>query len=222
MSCSREELCSLLSRLEYMERREKECERDLHNQLDTVQRDIATTRNEFSTAETKCRQDIVQMQKDWRSATALTRQALERAECIGRDSVVEEKERLVREQQERERERFDATQRIVEDLAEQVSRLSEIVVTKLTDTRQQQEQNVERELEKHRVWLQQHKKKESEFLCFFKETCAQLQNAIYHEQQAREESMKRIEQLLTGTTTNITGINSIINHNNTAKKVYRF
>ncbi|ORC89352.1 uncharacterized protein TM35_000121270 [Trypanosoma theileri] len=205
-----------------MERREKERERDLNDQLDTVQRDLATTRSEFNTAETKCSQEMAQMQKDWRAAMALTRQALDRAECIWRDLVMEEKDRLVKELQERERERFDVTQRVVGDLAEQVSRLSEIVATKLTDIKQQQqhEQCVEREIEKHRVWLQEHKKKESEFLCFFKETCTQLQNAIHKEEQAREESMRRIEQLLMGTTTNTTSNNN--SSNNAIKKVYHF
>ncbi|RNF26907.1 uncharacterized protein Tco025E_00870 [Trypanosoma conorhini] len=196
MANSREELRVLQSRLEYVERREKEREQDLYEQLKSLQLELSQLRGVFGGAEAACRQEMSRLQQEWQVSTAAATEAQQKAAAIWRELVAEERERLATEHRRRERERFDALHRAVGNLAEELAGLSDTVAAAGTGSSQLPSQ-VEQELKQHRSWLERHKREETEFLKLFEETCTQLQDALRAERRAREESMNRIEELLT-------------------------
>ncbi|PBJ68860.1 hypothetical protein BCY84_20712 [Trypanosoma cruzi cruzi] len=196
MANSRKELRAVQDRLEYVERREKEREQDLYGQLKSMQIELSQMRGNFTSTENECRQEMSRLQREWQKATAAAKEAQKKAENIWRDLILEERERLATEHQQRERERFDSLHHVVESLADELARLSDIVAANRTGN-SRLSSHVEQELERHRSWLKRHKREESEFLNLFEETCTQLQDALRHERRAREESMNRIEKLLT-------------------------
>ncbi|ESL08579.1 hypothetical protein TRSC58_03715 [Trypanosoma rangeli SC58] len=196
MANSREGLRALQGRLEYVERREKEREQDLYEQLRNLQLELSQVRDNFGAAETACRQEMLHLQQEWQTATAAAAEAHNKAEAIWRDLVADERERLVIEHRQRERERFDALHQVVGTLAEALAGLSDTVSAISTGNSELSAQ-VEQELKQHRSWLEWHKGEEAGFLKLFKETSRQLQDALCSERRAREESMNRIEALLT-------------------------
>ncbi|KAF8304576.1 hypothetical protein TcBrA4_0047630 [Trypanosoma cruzi] len=161
-----------------------------------MQLELSQMRGNFTSTENECRQEMSRLQREWQKATAVAKEAQKKAENIWRDLILEERERLATEHQQRERERFDSLHHVVESLADELARLSDIVAANRTGN-SQLSSHVEQELERHRSWLKRHKREESEFLNLFEETCTQLQDALHHERRAREESMNRIEKLLT-------------------------
>ncbi|KEG11960.1 hypothetical protein DQ04_02111020 [Trypanosoma grayi] len=188
MAGAAEDLRALQARVEYVERRERERERDLHEQLEGVQRELVQTRNAVDAKERVCLEEMARMQREWQAASAAATAAQKQAEGIWRDLMVEERQRLEQAQQQQERGRFDAIRRVVDSLAEQVTQLSELVAASAAGGQgaaQQQKQ-----------WMQRHQQEQADFLKFFEETCAQLHDAIRREQQAREKSTRHIEQLL--------------------------
>ncbi|RNF05304.1 hypothetical protein TraAM80_04595 [Trypanosoma rangeli] len=196
MTNSREGLRTLQGRLEYVERREKEREQDLYEQLRDLQLELSQVRDDFGAAETACRQEMSRLRQEWQTTTVAAAEAQKKAEAIWRDLVADERERLVTEHRQRERERFDALHRVVGTLAEALAGLSDTVSVISTGNSELSAQ-VEQELKQHRSWLERHKGEEAGFLKLFKETCTQLQDALCSERRAREESMNRIEELLT-------------------------